>query len=84
LTFRRGKGKPARLLQVLFPLLALVPRREVSHHHAATEVMAPLLGAGVGGGDAEQGQEAPAVGLFPQLQASAQANETFREPPGIG
>jgi hypothetical protein len=60
------------VLQVLFPLLALVPRKEV-RNDAASEIIAPLLGG--------EGEENP-EDLMCQQQASAQANENFGELPG--
>jgi hypothetical protein len=65
------------MLQVLFPLLALVPRKEVSND-AASEVTAPLLG---GEEEDEQGRHV-AEDVESQLQAAPQANETTREASG--
>ena len=56
-------------MQVLFPLLALVPRREVSKD-APTGVAAPLLGSE---GDAEQGQESACADLLATQSADEYA-----------
>jgi len=73
-------SKSDHCVQVLFPLLALVPRKEV-RNDVVSEIMAPLLG-----GDAEEEQRGNAVeDVLSQQQASAQADATgFGDTPGRG